>query len=45
MGTFPGPPVAREAVRQEELSPVGIAFRTDRRVADKVVKGLKLHGS
>ncbi|MBA3414248.1 MAG: DUF2000 family protein [Chloroflexia bacterium] len=36
----------RAAVRarsQEDLPLAGIAFRTDRRVADKVVKGLKFH--
>lgn len=30
-------------VKAEDLSLVGIAFRTDRRIADKIVKGLKLH--
>jgi len=35
---------AVRAVRPADLSLVGIAFRTDRRVADKVVKGLQLHG-
>lgn len=35
---------AVRAVQPAGLSLVGIAFRTDRRVADKVVKGLKLHG-
>lgn len=35
---------AVRAVEQKDLSLVGIAFRTDRRVADKVVKGLTLHG-
>lgn len=34
---------AMKAVRQEDLSLVGIAFRTERRVADKIVKGLTLH--
>ncbi len=31
------------SVGTQDLSLVGIAFLTDRRVADKVVKGLKLH--
>ena len=30
--------------RPEEFSIVGLAFRTERRVADKITKGLKLHG-
>jgi hypothetical protein len=34
---------AVRAVTREQLSLVGIAFRADRRVADKVVKGLTLH--
>ncbi len=34
---------AVSSVRSTDLSLVGIAFRTDRRVADKVVKGLRLH--
>jgi hypothetical protein len=34
---------AVRAVTREDLSLVGIAFRAERRVADKVVKGLKLH--
>lgn len=34
---------AVSSVSPEDLSLVGIAFRTDRRVADKVIKGLKLH--
>lgn len=34
---------AVRAVARDDLSLVGIAFRTERRVADKVVKGLKLH--
>lgn len=34
---------AVRAVRHEDLSLVGMAFRADRRVADKVVKGLTLH--
>ena len=34
---------AVRAVAQEDLSLVGIAFRAERRVADKVIKGLKLH--
>lgn len=35
---------AVRAVRPADLSLVGIAFRADRRIADKVVKGLKFHG-
>lgn len=35
---------AVRAVASADLSLVGIAFRTNRRVADKVVKGLTLHG-
>jgi len=34
---------AVKAVKQEDLSLVGIAFRAERNVADKVVKGLKFH--
>ena len=34
---------AVRAVAREDLSLVGIAFRAERKVADKVVKGLKLH--
>lgn len=34
---------AVRAVAREDLSLVGIAFRAERRVADKVIKGLKLH--
>jgi hypothetical protein len=34
---------AVRAVTREQLSLVGIAFRAERRVADKVVKGLALH--
>lgn len=34
---------AVRAVSLEELSLVGIAFRAERKVANKVVKGLKLH--
>jgi hypothetical protein len=34
---------AVRAVTREQLSLVGIAFRADRRVVDKVVKGLTLH--
>lgn len=32
------------SVAPEDFSLVGIAFRADRKVADKVTKGLKLHG-
>lgn len=35
---------AVRAVAPDDLSLAGIAFRTDRRMADKVTKGLKLHG-
>lgn len=35
---------AVRAVEPDDLSLVGVAFRADRRVADKVVRGLKLHG-
>lgn len=35
---------AMRAVALDDLSLVGIAFRTDRRIADKVTKGLKFHG-
>lgn len=34
---------AVRAVAREDLSLVGIAFRAERRVADKVIKGLRLH--
>ncbi len=34
---------AVRSVQRDDLSLVGIAFRTDRRIADKVTKGLKLH--
>ena len=34
---------AVKAVAREDLSLVGIAFRAERKVADKVVKGLKFH--
>ena len=34
---------AVRAVSLEDLSLVGIAFRAERKVANKVVKGLKLH--
>ena len=34
---------AMKAVRPEDFALAGIAFRTDRAVADKVVKGLKFH--
>lgn len=34
---------AVRAVAREDLSLVGIAFRADRRVADKIVRGLTLH--
>jgi hypothetical protein len=34
---------AVRAVAREDLSLVGIAFRADQKVADKVVKGLRLH--
>lgn len=34
---------AVKAVKREDLSLVGIAFRAERKVADKVVKGLKFH--
>lgn len=34
---------AVRAVAREDLSLVGIAFRAERKVADKVIKGLKLH--
>ena len=34
---------AVKAVKREELSLVGIAFRAERKVADKVVKRLKVH--
>jgi len=34
---------AVQAVTTDDLNLVGIAFRTDRKVADKIVKGLALH--
>ena len=34
---------AVKAVERENLSLVGIAFRAERKLADKVVKGLRLH--
>jgi hypothetical protein len=34
---------AVRAVEREDLSLVGIAFRAERKLADKVVKGLRLH--
>ena len=34
---------AVKAVEREKLSLVGIAFRAERKLADKVVKGLRLH--
>jgi hypothetical protein len=34
---------AVRAVAREDLSLVGIAFRAEQKVADKVIKGLKLH--
>jgi len=34
---------AVRAVTREDLSLVGIAFRAERKLADKVVKGLRLH--
>ena len=34
---------AVRAVTREDLSLVGIAFRAERRLADKVIKGLRLH--
>lgn len=34
---------AVRAVAQDDLSLVGLAFRTDRKIANKVVKGLALH--
>lgn len=35
---------AFKEARPEDFSIVGLAFRTERRVADKITKGLKLHG-
>ncbi|MDD3182324.1 MAG: DUF2000 family protein [Alphaproteobacteria bacterium] len=32
-----------EAVERDDLNLVGLAFHTERRVADKIVKGLKWH--
>jgi hypothetical protein len=32
------------AVEREKLRLTGIAFRSDRRHVDKIVKGLRLHG-
>jgi len=34
---------AVKAVAREDLTLVGIAFHTDRKIADKVLKGLVLH--
>lgn len=34
---------AVRAVAREELSLVGIAFRTERKGADKIIKGLERH--
>jgi len=35
---------AVKAVKSEALTLVGLAFRAERKVADKIVKGLVLHG-
>lgn len=35
---------AVRAVRSSDLALVGLAFRAERKVADKIVKGLALHG-
>jgi hypothetical protein len=34
---------AVRAVKSEDLTLVGLAFREERRIVDKIVKGLKLH--
>lgn len=35
---------AVKAVRSDELKLVGLAFRAERKLVDKLVKGIKLHG-